>query len=359
LSDVELQLRAFEESEDAARQLIKIEPNGLRGAYALAQVFDARGEHRRVIETLEPVITAARRRDSVPRAQLASLLSRVASAYESLQDLDRAIASYREALEVTPNDLGLDITLIQIYLEADRLSDAMDAVRAAQRRHPDQLSLLRLEADVLAGQGDVDGGAAVLRRAIALRENEPMAHVVLSEFYAEHRQVDEAVRVLEAAQLRFPQSTLVLFQLGAVLERGERFDAAEEKFREVIEREPENAAALNYLGYMLADRGDRLEESVDLLLKALAIEPDNGSYLDSLGWAYYKLNRLDLAEAPLRQASDQLRENSVVQDHLGDLLYKLGRYDEAIAAWEGALAGDRDSVDPDAIEQKIRDARQR
>src|SRR6185369_3191302 len=105
-----------------------------------------------------------------------------------------------------------------------------------------------------------------------------------------------------------------------------KFSDAEAAFRQVLAREPDNAAALNYLGYMLAERGERLDESVGYLKKALQIEPENGSYLDSLGWAYFKSDRLDLAEQNLRRAADQLKMNSVVQDHYGDVLFKLARF---------------------------------
>jgi tetratricopeptide (TPR) repeat protein len=151
----------------------------------------------------------------------------------------------------------------------------------------------------------------------------------------------------------------VVFQLGAVFERGQRFTEAEGAFRRALERDPEDAATLNYLGYMLAERGERLDESVDLIQRALELDPHNGSYLDSLGWAYLKQNRLELAEPPLRQAGEQLRRNSVVQDHLGDLLFRLERYAEATSAWERALAGDQDGVELSLIEDKLRDARDR
>jgi tetratricopeptide (TPR) repeat protein len=110
---------------------------------------------------------------------------------------------------------------------------------------------------------------------------------------------------------------------------------------------------------MLAERGERLQESVGLLQKALQIDPDNGSYLDSLGWAYFKADRLDLAETNLRRAADQLKTNSVIQDHYADVLFKLGRYDEAIAAWSRALAGDGDSINRTDIDKKIRNAKQK
>jgi tetratricopeptide (TPR) repeat protein len=110
---------------------------------------------------------------------------------------------------------------------------------------------------------------------------------------------------------------------------------------------------------MLAERGERLDESVSLLERALKVEPDNGSFLDSLGWAYYKGGKLEQAAEQLKRASDQLTTNSVIQDHYGDVLFKMGRYDEAIAAWTRSLAGDGDSIDRANIDKKIRSARQK
>jgi tetratricopeptide (TPR) repeat protein len=134
---------------------------------------------------------------------------------------------------------------------------------------------------------------------------------------------------------------------------------SEAQFLQLIAKEPENAPALNYLGYMLAERGERLEESVQYLKRALAIDPENGSYLDSIGWAYYKDGKFDLALDNLKRAADRLTANSVVQSHYGDVLFRLGKYDEAIEAWNRALTGDGDDIDRTDIDKKIRTARQK
>jgi tetratricopeptide (TPR) repeat protein len=151
----------------------------------------------------------------------------------------------------------------------------------------------------------------------------------------------------------------VTFELGAAFDKQKKFAESEATFRQLLSRDPENAAALNYLGYMLAERGERLDESVTFVKKALQLEPENGSFLDSLGWAYFKADKLDLAETSLRRAAEQLQTNSVIQDHYGDVLLKLGRLDEAIAAFTRALAGDGDSIDRTEIDRKIRAARQK
>jgi tetratricopeptide (TPR) repeat protein len=87
--------------------------------------------------------------------------------------------------------------------------------------------------------------------------------------------------------------------------------------------------------------------------QALKMDPDNGSYLDSLGWAYLHQKKYEQAEPLLKAAAEQLPGNSVVQDHLGDLLWAMGHRQDALAAWQRALDGDREEIDVKAIEKKI------
>jgi Flp pilus assembly protein TadD len=185
------------------------------------------------------------------------------------------------------------------------------------------------------------------------------SYLALAQGYSDANRGSQAVKTLQDAQIKFPGEPLIPFELGAVFDKQKRFSDAEATFRQLIAREPNDAQALNYLGYMLADRGERLDESVSLLERALKVEPDNGSYLDSLGWAYYKQGKLDQAADQLKRASEQLTANSVIQDHYGDVLFKMGRYDEAIAAWDRSIKGDGDSIDKTNIDKKIRSARQK
>jgi Flp pilus assembly protein TadD len=127
----------------------------------------------------------------------------------------------------------------------------------------------------------------------------------------------------------------------------------------LLAKDPQDANALNSLGYMLADHGVRLDEAVDLVQRALKVEPANPSFLDSLGWAYFRQGKLDLADPALTQAAEQLPTSSAVNEHLGDLRFKQERYADAVAAFERSLAGDGESIDRAKVEKKVRDARQR
>jgi len=229
----------------------------------------------------------------------------------------------------------------------------------ARADNPNDLTLARLEAQALRLDGKPDQGVAVLEAALKNHAGEPAAYVALAQIYQDASRGPQAVKLLQDAQAKFPSSTSIAFELGAVFDKQKNFAEAETAFRQVLAREPENAGALNYLGYMLAERGERLDESVGYLKKALEKEPDNGSFLDSLGWAYFKAGKLDLAEENLRRAAEQLTVNSVIQEHYGQLLFKVGRFEDAIAAWNRALAGDGASIDRADIDRKIRDARQK
>jgi tetratricopeptide (TPR) repeat protein len=193
-----------------------------------------------------------------------------------------------------------------------------------------------------------------MREALAQHADEVQAHLSLAEALQEADRIREADEVLAAAAARFPDSVDVAFQQGALLEQRREYADAEAAFRRVLARDPGHAPTLNYLGYMLADRGERLDEAIALIERALALDPGNGAYLDSLGWAYYRQGRYRQAEPLLRRAAEQLPANSVVQEHFGDVLAALGRREEAIGAWKRALAGDREAVDVDAIDAKIR-----
>ncbi len=358
LSDLELQLRNAAEAETAVRRVIELEPEGLRGPYLLTQILAAQSRYQELTDLLGSIVERAALANVDP-GQIASLLQRLAAAHEQLGDHDAAIGALSSALDLSPSDLGVQAQLAQMYVEAERLDDAADIVARAQSQRPDNLMLSRLEAMVLTARGELRGAIDVLRDAVREHEDDPVAHVALASLYTEHDRIDDAVQVLRGADEQFPNNTQILFQLGAVFERGQRFAEAEAAFRRVLEREPDHAQALNYLGYMLAERNERLDESVELIQRALEIDPDNGSFLDSLGWAYFKKDELALAETALRRAGDQLRRNSVVQDHLADLLFKIERYEEAVMIWERALAGDLDGVDVSVVERKLSDARAR
>jgi tetratricopeptide (TPR) repeat protein len=348
-------------AEETARRVIAQNGKSPWGYYALAEALEERRQFQTVVDELAPIVGTGNTKGK-PAADQAFdtsiLLPHLAFAYQELGNHDKAIATFEEARRRSPKDASIAGYLAEANIAAKRYSAAIDVAKAGLVDHPDDLRLTRLEAQALQKSGKGSQGVALLERTVKSHADDPTAYISLAQLYADTDRHADAIKLLQDAQQKFPTDTSVVFELGSQYDRAKRYAEAEATFQQILHREPDNAAALNYLGYMLAERGERLDESVGYLKKALQLEPENGSYLDSLGWAYYKADKLDLAADSLRRAADQLRTNSVIQDHYGDVLLKLGRYGDAITAFTRALEGDGTEIDRGEIDKKIKNAKQ-
>lgn len=126
---------------------------------------------------------------------------------------------------------------------------------------------------------------------------------------------------------------------------GEKFghlDILERDLKKIISIDPDNADALNALGYTLADKTDRHEEALKLIQRALEIKPGEAAYIDSLGWAMYRLKRYDEAVTQLRKALSMF-PNDEVAAHLGEVLWVMGKKSEATDVWQKGLERKPDS----------------
>lgn len=347
----------LDDSETTARELMTIAPGSLTGPYALALALEQKQQYRKVVETLEPVLGKPLPMGSPRGTDITPMLVHLGFAYLELGESDRALSAFERARATSPQNPAIDIYVIQAQLSARRFPDAVALARKVRASRPGDQRVWRLEAEALRQSGKPEEGAALLTAALEGHVDDVSAYAALAEFHTQARQYDAALRVLDQAAAKFPSDLNITFQTGSVLERQKRFAEAERKFRDVLAKDPLHAQALNFLGYMLADRGERLDESVGFITRALQVDPYNGAYLDSLGWAYYRQNKLDLAVVNLSKAAEQRVRDSAVQDHLGDLMNKLGRYGEAVSAWQRALDGDGEQIDRAAVDKKIRSAR--
>jgi Flp pilus assembly protein TadD len=87
----------------------------------------------------------------------------------------------------------------------------------------------------------------------------------------------------------------------------------------------------------MVERDDRLEEALAMIQRAVKAEPKNAAYLDSLGWAYFKLGKLDEAERYLSEAVGIASTSATMHEHLGDVLDRKGKAEEARKEWAKAL----------------------
>ena len=226
---------------------------------------------------------------------------------------------------------------------------AAEVAKKAQDANPKDLDLKLMAAGAMIGQGKTEealtatkalfevSGLTLNKAPIENSERDRLLWLKLGQFYTEMRRwkdAEDAYAKATPLSTRNEDKGYLLFLKGALAERQKHLEPAEQFFNQALAIDPNNAATLNYLGYMLADRGVRLPEALKLIHKAVDLDPMNGAYLDSLGWAYFKFGQYEEAEENLRLAVERDQTDPTVHDHLGELYEKTGRIRLAAAQWE-------------------------
>jgi len=262
------------------------------------------------------------------------------------------------------------VQVIDTYRQSNDFESALKEADAAVKKYPDERMIRVEHATVLADQGKIDAAASELR-SLLKGDRDRDTLLALAQVYETGKKYPEMAQALDDAEKLSKTNEdkeNIEFRRGAMYERQKKYEASEAAFRKVLELNPDNAGAANYLGYMLADRNVRLDEAYQLIKKALDAEPDNGAYLDSMGWVLFRQGKLDEAQDILLKAlgQPQTAQDPTVHDHLGDVYFKQGKTKEAIAQWQsslkayqGAAQSAADPEDVAKVNRKLNDARVR
>jgi tetratricopeptide (TPR) repeat protein len=139
---------------------------------------------------------------------------------------------------------------------------------------------------------------------------------------------DDAIELYSESLTKLPGSSELLYARAMAAVQADQLPLAEQDLRAMIQNDPENALALNALGYTLADMTDRHREALRLIETALALDPDNPAILDSMGWVLYRLGRSEAA-LPYLQRAARADPHPEIVAHLIEVLWVLERRDEA------------------------------
>ena len=221
---------------------------------------------------------------------------------EENDNTEEAISNYTQ-VGLGPEYLAASSRIGQIFVNGNRLERFHAWFNEQRQKNPSfKNELYRLESDILTQAGAQAAALQVLNQALAeLPGNIPLryARAITSE------------------------------QLGNLV-------AMEQDLRTIIAADPTNIAALNTLGYTLANRTTRYDEALDLISRALALEPDEPAILDSMGWVLFRTAQYDAAVMYLTRAYADFPDAEVAS-HLGEVLWAQGKTQQALSVWQGAL----------------------
>jgi len=361
------QLEQPQQAFELAREALRVQPDHRRASWA-AQLARSRSEPALALEyfrlagEFDPddrgaAIAEVELLRELGRGEEAlAILARLPQDAEILytrgvveQDLGRvaaAGATWQRMALLDPGEAGarhawLTGVLAEILEMGDEAIEWYSRVDGSLEQRAD----LR-RAILLAARGDLQQARALL---VDVRRNpQPeiteQAWLIEGQMLAESGDNQQALEVLSEALTQLPGSSALLYARAMAAVNQEQLALAEQDLRTIIQSDPENAVALNALGYTLSDTTDRQREALRLIETALALEPENPAILDSMGWVLFKLGRAEEGLPYLREAAEAEPHPEIVA-HLVEALWTLDRRDEA-RAW---VARTRDEMAGDSV----------
>jgi len=317
------------------KQFLATSPDERAVAGALAQVYVEQkrfSEARAIFQQLwdeEP----EDREFEFAVAAISLQMKDYATAQRLLEELDKV--GYGDK-GVVPFYLG------QLAEETKRYDEAIARYREVTEGDRAWLATLRIGA-MIAKKGDIAAARSYLN---GLKPESAERRVELAQAEAQILRdagdYKTAYAVLTAALERQADSVDLLYDVAMVAEKLDRIDEVESRLKRLIELKPDNAQALNALGYTLVDRTPRTAEGLKLIEKALQIAPDDPFILDSMGWANYRLGKLDDSEKFLRRAFGDQADPEIAA-HLGEVLWAKGERQRATELWQSQLKASPDN----------------
>ncbi len=368
ISQIERSRENFPKAWEALERARELEPESLPVQLQAINLFQAQGRAEEAVNAISASLESTRRAEypRSERGQRAMLLERLGLLKRDLDDTQGAIAAFQEIGDLVPESKPhVAAQVVETWRSARDYPRAEQEARKAVGEFGQDFTLVELLASVLADRGKTKESIQVIGELLTNEPSDIDVLLAMAQTYARARQFETASKTIDRASKLVETDRgriSVLFAYGSLYERAKEFDRAESKFRELLEIDPNNADALNYLGYMFADRSVHLDEAHDLIQRALDIEPDNGAFLDSLGWVYYRQDKLDLAVKFLERSLRQYRNDPIIHSHLGDAYFKQGRVESArehwrrgLEEWKRSAPAERDPNEIEGLRRKLSD----
>jgi tetratricopeptide (TPR) repeat protein len=285
--------KRYEEARVEFRTLLAENPDNPEILYAVGilslqvnAVADAEGPLRRYVEL-------GRGDLNPPRFYLGQIA-------EQAERYDDAIRWY-DQVDAGENLLTARIRAARALWKQNRLDQARERLAVARSINPGEMRLVIAEGQMLRDAGRHEEGFAFLDKALQAQPEQPD----------------------------------LLYEVALAAEKLGRLDIVERHLRRLIALKPDSPQGYNALGYTFADHNIRLDEAAELVDKALSLAPDDSFILDSKGWVLYRQGKLAAALETLQKAYAK-QPDAEIAAHVGEVLWKLGRPDEAQAIWREA-----------------------
>ena len=266
----------------------------------------------------------------------------LALALQNGEGNDGLLLYTRLASYLAPNNVNALLLSAKLLEGLGNYGLAIEAYDAVPRSHPAFVSAELGRAQALSKIGKIEMGIEVLAQLAESFPNLRQVHATLGEFLRQDGQYERAIVSYDIAidmiDHSMPEHWYVHYVRGIAHDRLGSWELGLRDFDRALSLSPNQFQVLNYVGYSLVERGERLEEALSMIERAVVAQPKAGYILDSLGWAQFRLGYYEGAIVHMERAVELMATDPVVNNHLGDVYWAVGRKTEARFQWLRALS---------------------
>lgn len=377
--------RALGEKELAAAMYEKVLTLNWSMVQAIdaASFYESMGDNKRAIEIYEKLLTDEEATSSI-RHKLISL-------YLLNGDNDKAMAQLKIIRQDTIHPDKVDLAIGRVLLEQHKYKSAiahfskmvltypdMEIIRpllalsyheigddAAARKvlnavppsSPEFQDAILMATRLYQDSGQLTKAADFLQKTLRHKDKQrEIFYYVLADLYLKLGKQEQGEKVFARGLTVFPDSVRFLFEYGLYMEKSGHPKDAMAFMQKVLQKDRNDALALNYIGYTWADQGVKLDKALDYITRAVQSRPDDGFVRDSLGWVYYKMGNYQRAITELNQAISLQTDDPTINEHLGDAYLKLGDKAKAVQSYQRAVTLFKDAKKRAKVRRKLEEA---
>ena len=263
----------------------------------------------------------------------------------------------RIALMIEPKFDLAALLVGDVLMSRERYSQAIETYRKIEPETAYGWSARLRVADAYYEMGKLDETSKLLETMAKERPDRIDALINLGNYQRYKEKYKEAVAAYDRAFERVKEPTAgdwsLFYSRGIALERSGQWDRAEQDFLKALEFQPEHPYVLNYLGYSWVERGKNLDQAQKMIARAVEQRQNDGYIVDSMGWVLYRLGKYEEAVSHLERAVQLRPQDPVINDHLGDAYWRVGRKHEARFQWNRAISFKPEEDEKAKIEDKL------
>jgi tetratricopeptide (TPR) repeat protein len=261
----------------------------------------------------------------------------IARLYAKQKQYDKAIFITSKILE-KENLPEARYLIAVLFLQQKQYDRALKEVQQIDRKASEYSDGLFLRVRILRELNRLDEAIQILEKninAVDIRNAEMF--LLLAALHQMQGQDELSKKVLLQGLEAYPDEENLLYEYALLLENSGDHTSALQIMQKIIDLKPDNAAALNFVGYSWADRKVYLDKALDYIQRAIALKPENGYIRDSLGWVYYRLGKIDQAIKELEMAVKLSPDDPAILEHLGDVYLESGQMQQALKTYKKAV----------------------